>query len=45
MPSDKAEIPWSRYIYIHDVRKRLPFANNSAEAVYASHVLEHLYRE
>jgi len=42
---DKAEIPWSANIYIHDVRKPLPFADQSASVVFASHVLEHLYRD
>ena len=41
---DKADIPWSANIYIHDVRKPLPFADHSASVVFASHVLEHLYR-
>jgi len=38
-------VPWSSDILIHDIRKPLPFRDNSADAVYASHVLEHLYRE
>jgi len=42
---DKANIPWSSDIFIHDVRKPLPFADSSATAVFASHVLEHLYRD
>ena len=42
---DKAQIPWSADIYIHDVRKPLPFADQSASVVFASHVLEHLYRD
>jgi SAM-dependent methyltransferase len=42
---DKAAIPWSSSIYIHDIRKPLPFADGSASAVFASHVLEHLYRD
>jgi predicted SAM-dependent methyltransferase len=41
---EKAQIPWSPDIYIHDVRKPLPFKDNSASAVFASHILEHLYR-
>jgi len=45
LPADKLEIPWSSSIVIHDIRKPLPFADNSASAVYASHVLEHLYCE
>jgi SAM-dependent methyltransferase len=36
-------IPWSTEIIIHDVRRRLPFPDGSAKAVYASHLLEHLY--
>jgi predicted SAM-dependent methyltransferase len=42
---DKAEIPWSSKIYIHDVRKPLPFSDCSARAIYTSHLLEHLYFE
>jgi SAM-dependent methyltransferase len=45
LPSDKAGVPWSRDIFVHDMRKPLPFATGSADAVYASHFLEHLYRE
>jgi len=45
LPPDKAAVPWSSNIYIHDIRKPLPFADGSASAVFASHVLEHLYRE
>jgi predicted SAM-dependent methyltransferase len=45
LPADKAEVPWSRDIFVHDIRKPLPFHDCSADAVYASHVLEHLYRE
>jgi predicted SAM-dependent methyltransferase len=42
---EKVRIPWSSQILIHDIRKPLPFRDASASAVYASHVLEHLYRE
>lgn len=40
---DKANIPWDSTIFIHDIRKPLPFPDGSASAIYASHVLEHLY--
>lgn len=45
VPSDKAAVPWSSKIFIHDVRKPLPFPSDSAEAIYSSHLLEHLYSE
>ena len=45
VPSDKSEIPWSPAIFIHNIRKPLPFPDRSATVVYASHVLEHLYVE
>jgi SAM-dependent methyltransferase len=45
LQAEKAQIPWGRDIFIHDIRKPLPFPNDSADVVYASHVLEHLYRE
>jgi SAM-dependent methyltransferase len=34
---------WSPDIVVHDLRKRLPFRDCSMDAVYASHVLEHLH--
>lgn len=39
------DIPWNPDILIHDVRKPLPFQDSSLEAIYASHLLEHLYLE
>lgn len=43
LPPGKMEIPWSSEIFIHDVRRPLPFPDGSAAAIYASHVFEHLY--
>lgn len=45
LPPGKSEIPWDSTVFLHDVRKPLPFPDGSASAVYASHVLEHLYFE
>ena len=45
LPKEKEAVPWNRDIFLHDIRKPLPFRDNSADAIYASHVLEHLYRE
>jgi len=45
LPADTLNIPWSSSIFIHDIRKPLPFSEGSVAAIYASHVLEHLYRE
>ena len=36
---------WSRNIIWHDVRKGLPFENESVDVVYCSHLLEHLTRD
>lgn len=43
VPKHLAEIPWNPNIMVHDVRKGLPFPNNYFSAIYASHLLEHLY--
>lgn len=45
IPLAQANIPWPRDIYIYDVRRGLPFPDNSVEAIYCSHFLEHLSRE
>jgi SAM-dependent methyltransferase len=35
---------WPDNVIVRDLRKRLPFAAESFDAIYASHVVEHLYR-
>lgn len=45
LPPSQLDIPWSPDIFIHDVRKPLPFPDNAFSAIYASHLLEHLYLE
>lgn len=35
---------WPPNVRRHDVRKGLPFADSSVDAVYSSHMLEHMYR-
>jgi SAM-dependent methyltransferase len=34
---------WPPGIVFHDIRKPLPYAAGSAEAIYSAHMLEHLY--
>ena len=36
---------WPENVVIHDLTKRFPWADRSADAVYSSHTLEHLSRE
>ncbi|HET6370269.1 MAG TPA: methyltransferase domain-containing protein, partial [Nitrospiria bacterium] len=43
IPSGLADVPWSPDIFIWNVRRPLPFQENSMSAIYASHLLEHLY--
>lgn len=38
-------LDWDGRIFIHDLRKRLPWADGSVEAIYSSHTLEHLDKE
>jgi|SRR5579883_1442186 predicted SAM-dependent methyltransferase len=33
---------WSDRIFIHDLRKQFPWADNSVDVIYSSHTLEHL---
>lgn len=42
---EQVKVPWSRDIMIHDLRKTLPFAQESVSCIYSSHVFEHLYLE
>jgi len=45
LPVDLKDISWNPDILIHDVRKPLPFQDNTFNSIYASHLLEHLYLE
>lgn len=45
IPLDRASILYPKNIYVYDVRKGLPFPDNSTEAIYCSHFLEHLNRK
>ena len=40
---EAATVPWRADLRILDVRDPLPFATGSFEAIYASHLLEHLF--
>lgn len=42
LPSRRIET-WPKEIVRRDIRRALPFASNSVEAIYSSHALEHLY--
>jgi len=44
IPKRYGEYDWPQAVRLADLRKRLPFAEGSVDAVYSSHVLEHLYR-
>jgi SAM-dependent methyltransferase len=43
-PRAVLNVAWNEQLLIHDVRKPLPFADNSLETIYSSNLLEHLYR-
>ena len=45
VPASLLDIIWDPNILIHDVRKPLPFEDDTLSAIYASHLLEHLYLE
>jgi hypothetical protein len=36
---------WDPHVYLHDLRRPLPWTDASVEAIYSSHTLEHLSRE
>lgn len=38
-------LDWDKNIYIHDLTKRLPWADSTASVVYSSHTLEHFDKE
>lgn len=42
IPRQLLDVDWPRNIMIHDLRKGLPFGNDSVSYIYASHLLEHL---
>lgn len=44
IPAGQAEVPWARDVRRLDLRRPLPFAAESFDVVFSSHLLEHLYR-
>jgi predicted SAM-dependent methyltransferase len=44
LPRSQAEIPWNRRVIRLNLTGSLPFPDDSFQAVYSSHTLEHLYR-
>ena len=44
LPKRLTEIPWPKNITVFDVRRGLPYPDNSAKFIYTSHLLEHLLR-
>ena len=45
LPKKYYEMPWSKHIHkimVRDVRKKLPFDDESIDVIYSSHLIEHL---
>jgi hypothetical protein len=48
LPKEYYELPWSEHIKsinVRDVRKKLPFDDESIDFVYSSHLIEHLRKD
>lgn len=45
IPRAQFDVPWSPDVRCFDVTKPLPYGDTSVKAIYASHLLEHLYHE
>jgi SAM-dependent methyltransferase len=43
IPKHACDVGWAGKVLPHNLRKPLPFENDSLYAIYGSHVLEHLY--
>jgi len=44
VPARAGDGDWPDDVVVRDLRKSLPFSSESFDAIYASHVVEHLYR-
>lgn len=39
------DVTWDKNIFIHDLRKKFPWSNNSVDFIYSSHTLEHFSKD